>query len=125
MSDAQALMLTGAQAVWLYPCLKKLALLPDAGWRFLPIEGDEKTAVLEGFKAWPAGWRDCIRVREENDALGLRIRVPSDRHTSPEITWEYSGTLDEVCQELLALPAPETRHAPNLVIGSAPKLWTP
>lgn len=125
MPDSPALTPSGPQAVWLYPCLRQLTLLCESGWRFLPIEGDAKTAALEGFKTWPAGWRDCIRVREETDALGLRIRVPGDKHTSPEITWEHSGTLDDVCTELLTLPAPETRHAPSLVIGSAPRLWTP
>jgi hypothetical protein len=74
---------------------------------------------------WPAGWRDCIRVRDETDALGLRIRLPADQHNAPEIMWEHAGTLAEVVHELLALPTPGGRLAPTLVIGSAPKLWTP
>lgn len=125
MSDIPAQPLDAAQAMRLYPSLKSLALLCDAGWRFLPIEGDEDTAVLEGFKRWPDGWRDCIRIREENDALGLRIRMSADRHTRPVIVWEHSGSLADVVHRLMGLPTPGMRLAPALAIGTAPTLWTP
>jgi len=125
MTDVPTQTFTSAQAIELYPCLKGLALLPDAGWKFLPLRGVANIMALEGFKRWPHGWRDCIRVREETDALGIRIRVPADRHTNPEIVWEYSGTLAEVVERLMTLPAPDTRLAPQLVVGNAPALWTP
>ena len=118
--------LTDAEAVKLFPSLQHLILLRDAGWKFLPVEDPgDPNAELDAVRIWPAGWRDCIRVRDESDALGLRIRVPADKHTASAIVWERSGTLAEVVHELLALPAPGAQLAPTLVIGAAPKLWTP
>jgi hypothetical protein len=118
--------LTDAEAVKLFPSLQHLILIREAGWKFLPIDDPgDPNAVLDAARIWSAGWRDCIRVREETDAIGLRIRVPADKHTAPAIVWERSGTLAEVVHELLALPAPGERHAPTLITGAAPKLWTP
>lgn len=118
--------LTAAEAVQLFPSLRHLLLLREAGWDFLPVEGpDVDGSVLDGVKVWPRGWRDCIRVKEETEALGLRIHVAADAHTENEIVWERSGTIEELVSEFLAMPAPEDRLAPNLVIGSAPRLWTP
>lgn len=116
--------LTDAEAVRLFPSLQHLILIREAGWRFLPIEdpGDPK-AELDAARIWPAGWRDCIRVRDETDALGLRIRILPNEPAA--IVWEHSGTLADVVHELLTLPAPDSRLAPTLVIGAAPKLWTP
>lgn len=118
--------LTDAEAVKLFPSLQHLILLRDAGWKFLPVEDPgDPNAELDAVRIWPAGWRDCIRVRDEADALGLRICVPADKHTAPTIVWERSGTLAEVVNELLVLPTPGTQLAPTLVIGTAPTLWTP
>ena len=124
MPDVQPQALTEARAIWLYPSLKSLVLIRDAGWRFLPID-TEGAGELDATRVWPGGWRDCIRVRDETDALGLRIRMPADQHSKPEIVWEDSGGLADVVNALLVLPAPDTRHAPKLTIGSAPTLWTP
>jgi hypothetical protein len=118
--------LTAAEAVQLFPSLQHLVLLREAGWRFLPVEGvDTGGPVLDGVKQWPEGWRDCVRVKDETDALGLRIHVAANAHVESEIVWEFSGTLEETVHELLAMPAPGDRFAPSLTIGSAPKLWTP
>jgi hypothetical protein len=118
--------LTDAEAVRLFPSLQNLILIREAGWRFLPIDDPgDPNAELDAARIWPCGWRDCVRIREETDALGLRIRVPADQHTAPAIVWERSGTLAEVVHQLLALPAPGARLAPTLAIGTAPKLWTP
>lgn len=117
-------LLTDAEAVKLFPSLQHLILIREAGWKFLPIEDPgDPNAELDAARIWPAGWRDCIRVRDETDALGLRIRVAPGEPA--EIVWERGGTLAEVVLELLALPTPGSRLAPTLVIGSAPKLWTP
>ena len=117
-------LLTDAQAVKLFPSLHHLIIIREAGWRFLPIEDPgDPNAELDAARIWPAGWRDCIRVRDETDALGLRIRVLPDEPA--EIVWEQSGTLAEVVHALLALPTPGSRLAPTLVIGTAPRLWTP
>lgn len=118
--------LTAEEAVQLFPALRHLLLLREAGWKFLPIENpDADSSVLDGARVWPQGWRDCIRVKDETNTLGLRIHVPADNHTGSEIVWERTGTLEEIVFELMAMPAPGDRHAPNLAIGSAPQLWTP
>lgn len=124
MTDTPSQMLTEARAVWLYPSLKSLILIRDAGWKFLPIEGGG-AAGLDATRVWPGGWRDCLRIHDEDDALGLRIRVAPDKHSTSVIVWERDGTLADIVGELLALPAPETRLAPHLAIGTAPRLWTP
>lgn len=124
MTDVPAQTLTEARAVWLYPSLKSLILIRDAGWKFLPVDSETATG-LDATRVWPGGWRDCVRVHDENDALGLRIRMPADKHSKSEIVWEHEGSLAEVVNELLALPVPGARLAPTLAIGHAPQLWTP
>jgi hypothetical protein len=114
---------TEEQALRLFPSLRSLVLLRDAAWVFLPV--DDADAKLDGCRSWAEGWRDCIRVNSETDALGLRIRIPADQHSKPEIVSEFAGTLIEVVEHLLALPAPDSRLAPSLAIGSAPLLWIP
>jgi len=116
--------LTDAEAVKLFPSLQYLILIREADWIFLPIDDPgDPNAVLDGARVWPAGWRDCIRVRDETDALGLRIRVITGQPS--EIVWERGGTLVDVVFSLLELPEPGSRLAPTLVVGKAPKLWTP
>lgn len=118
--------LTAEEAVRAFPALGNLLLLRQAGWQFLPVEEpDAGGSLLDGVRVWPQGWRDCIRVKEETDALGLRMQIASDQHTGNVIVWERSGTLEEVVAGLLTLPVPGERTAPSLVIGTAPTLWTP
>lgn len=118
--------LTADEAVRIFPGLRPLLLLKDAGWGFLPVEAPlANGSVLDGAKIWPHGWRDCIRVKDETNALGIRVHLATDRHSDNEIVWERDGTLEETVHELLTLPTPETRLAPTLVLGRAPQLWTP
>ncbi|WP_191304429.1 hypothetical protein [Lentzea cavernae] len=115
--------LTAEDAVQLFPTFGALLLLKDAGWKFFPNDGTD--ALLDGAKVWPRGWRDAIRVNDVNDALGMRLRLPGDRHSADEITWEETGGLEEIVHRLLALPQPEARLAPTRALGRAPQLWTP
>lgn len=103
---------TEAAAVAAYPPLQHLLDLLDGGWRFLPIVA----AQLDGFRRWPDGWTDGIRVRHAGDALGIR----TDR--DQRIVWEFSGSLGEVVGELLLLPAPGHRLAPRLARGHGPQV---
>lgn len=100
-----------AAIVAAYPVLRHLLDLRDGGWRFLPIEAGREQ--IDGFRDWGGGWRDGIRFRDPGDALGLRL----DRDGA--ITWECTGSLAEVVQELLLLPEPGSRSAPRLTKGSA------
>lgn len=118
--------LTAAEAVRIFPELEHLLLLDRAGWRWLPVDtADLAEAVLDGAKVWPHGWRDCIRVKELTEVLGLRVHISADKHVANEIVWERTGSLEEIVGEFLGMPVPESRTAPSLAIGTAPQLWTP
>ncbi|WNV83703.1 hypothetical protein [Umezawaea sp. Da 62-37] len=99
-------------AVAEFPEIAMLLIVRDGGWRFLPQEPDRDQ--LDGFRQWPEGWRDGLRVRSGTDALGIRTNPDGD------IVWERSGTLTDVVTELLSLPAPGDPSAPYLIIGSGP-----
>ncbi|MFE9747590.1 hypothetical protein ACFYOT_22030 [Saccharothrix saharensis] len=105
---------TDAAVVAAYPELRHLLDLRQGGWRFLPIEAGR--SQIDGFRRWPDGWSDAIRIKDSGDALGLRL----DRDHA--ITWEYAGALAEVVQELLLLPQPSSRLAPRLAKGKGPRV---
>jgi hypothetical protein len=106
----------------LFPALANLIVLRDAGWFFIPVNtADGAPVEYDGFRPWPGGWTDGIRIWSETSALGIRTSPDEP----PAITWELTGTLTEVAAELLELPAPGTRTAPRLARGVAPRLWTP
>ena len=102
-----------------FPELQHLADLRDADWNFLPTVVDGELTEVHGFLTWPGGWADAVRVRHTTDAAGLRIDCDGG------ITWTREGSLTEVIQGLISLPAPSDRLAPRLVFASAPKLFVP
>jgi hypothetical protein len=101
-------------AVQAFPEIEYLLIIRDGGWRFLPQEAGLEQ--LDGFRAWPQGWRDGIRIRSATDVLGIRANPHHD------IVWERAGTLIDVIGDLLALPAPDEPNAPRLVLGHGPDL---
>jgi hypothetical protein len=107
-----------AAALSAFPELQRLIDLRDAGWMFLPTIEDGQLVEVHGVRMWPEGWADAIRVRYTTDAVGLR-----NDHAGG-ITWHLEGTLAEIVDGLIALPAPSDRLAPRLVIGRGPMLWT-
>jgi hypothetical protein len=109
-------------AIRAFPALGGLVALRESGWSFLHLNViDDVPAQVDGYRAWQGGWIDAIRVRSDTDAMALR----TDGNESPGIVWERSGTLAEVIEELLTLPAPDARLAPRLVRATGPILWTP
>lgn len=109
-------------AVCAFPDLAGLIAIRELGWTFLlPRTVSGVPVQMDGYRAWPGGWLDAIRVRSDTDAMGLR----SDGREPPGIVFERSGSLTYVIEGLLSLPAPDTRFAPRLVRAAAPKLWTP
>ncbi|HEX9338260.1 MAG TPA: hypothetical protein VF892_20345, partial [Pseudonocardiaceae bacterium] len=98
-----------------FPELAELITIRDAGWTFLPLRRDEagRPDELDGFREWPGGWIDALRVRSGTDAMALR-RAPGGPMA---IVWELAGSLSDVVAGLLALPAPDQ--------PTAPRLWTP
>jgi hypothetical protein len=103
-----------AAALAEFPQLQRLADLRDAGWAFFPTVLDAQIVHIYGMRTWPEGWADVICIRGTTDAAALR----SDYTGS--VTWQRDGTLTDVIDGLIALPAPDDRLAPRLVIGQAP-----
>ncbi|MCE7009310.1 hypothetical protein LWC34_41825 [Kibdelosporangium philippinense] len=111
-----------AEALRDFPELAGLIALSEAGWRFVPSQVvDGRLTDLHGFRAWPEGWTDAIRVRSDTDVMAVR----SDGNEPPGVVWECAGTLAQVVEGLLSLPAPDDRLAPRLIRASGPVLWTP
>jgi hypothetical protein len=107
-----------AAALSEFPELQRLIDMRDAGWMFLPTIEDGQVVEVHGVRTWPEGWADAIRVRYTTDAAGLRNDYTGG------ISWRLEGTLAEVIDGLIALPAPSDRLAPRLVIGRGPMRWT-
>ncbi|MFI6098161.1 hypothetical protein ACIA8G_21585 [Lentzea sp. NPDC051213] len=96
-----------------FPDLQRLIDLRDVGWIFLPTIVDDQVVEVHAVRTWPEGWADALRVRYTTDARGVRTDY------SGGITWQQDGTLGEIIDELIALPAPNERLAPRLVVGRA------
>ncbi len=104
-------------AVAAFPALAGVITLREANWSFVHlnvIRGVPTT--VEGFRAWPGGWIDAIRVLGDTEAMALR----TDGAEPPGIVWEKTGTLADVIEALQALPAPDHRLAPRLVRATGP-----
>ncbi|MGO1056961.1 hypothetical protein [Crossiella sp. CA198] len=109
-------------AIHAYPVLAGLAMIKDAGWSFLHRSVvDGVPTQIDGFRAWPDGWIDAIRVLSETDAMALR----TNGDEPPGLVWERTGTLADVIEGLLGLPMPDDRLSPRLVRAKGPMLWTP
>lgn len=94
-----------------FPDLQRLIDLRDVGWIFLPTIVDDQVVEVHAVRTWSEGWADALRVRYTTDARGVRTDY------SGGITWQQDGTLGEIIDELIALPAPNERLAPRLVVG--------
>lgn len=113
---------TDEAAVRAFPALVGLITIRESGWTFLfPRMLNGVPVRVDGYRNWPGGWVDAIRVHSDTDAMGLR----SDGREPPGIVFERTGSLTHVVEGLLSLPAPGDRFAPRLVRATAPKLWTP
>lgn len=109
-------------AIRAFPALAALIAIRDAGWTFVHRDTVEGVPTqVDGYRVWPGGWIDAVRVRDEDDAMALR----TDGDEPPGIVWERTGPLTHVVQELLSVPAPGDRLAPRLVKATGPILWTP
>ena len=77
---------------------------PHRGLTFVPVGDDDGDPTeLRGLKIWSSSWVDALLLRDVDDAAALRC--DPDGHT----TWQYEGSLTEVVEALLALPAPVLR----------------
>lgn len=107
---------TEREALRLYPELAELITMRQAGWRFVHrLDGSGQVAQVDAYYCWPGGWTDAIAIQAGTDALGIRMNGAEP----PDILWQFSGTLAEVVGQLLCLPAPQSRIAPQLIIVTA------
>ncbi len=107
-------------AVTAFPGLRRLIDVRDSGpWLWLPTVRDGELVEVHGVRTWPGGWADALRVRYLTDAAALR----NDHEGG--VVWAREGTLAEVLDGLLELPAPDHPHAPRLVRRPTAGLWTP
>jgi hypothetical protein len=90
-----------AAALAAYPELQRLVDLRDVGWRFMPVSEDGELVELRGLRTWPdAGCADALRVRYSTEARGLRV------DHAGTVVWQRDGTLGDVVEGLIGLPAP-------------------
>lgn len=108
------------QALAEFPQLGRLLELREVGWLFLPLRGgDGELDELRGVRLWPGGYADALRLRYVTDAAAIRCDQAGG------LLWQRTGTLADVADGLLALPAPDKPGAPSLVTTTLERLWTP
>ncbi len=93
--------------------LAELAVLRDAGWRFMPLS---RAGELVGFAGFRAASEDAVDVLYVFDRQNCRaVRLVAD---APEVpggaVWEFHGPLIEAIHGLRSLPAPGDPDAPRL-----------
>ena len=107
--------------LWDEPAIEPFMTLLKRRWKFLPEFGTD--GLLERFTGsftWEVdGFVDALRVKGETDSAAIRMGRASGK------VWEREGDALTILHQLVELPAPSDRRAPRLVIGSAPRLWTP
>lgn len=109
------------EAVRRYPRLAGLQTLVDRRWLFITHRDENGRPVhLDGFLCWPGDVTDALSVHSETNAFG--VRTLGDEN---DLVWQRTGTLADVVDGLLELPAPDAPNAPRLVIGRTAPLWTP
>lgn len=106
-----------------FPELSRLAELRASGrWMFMPGKGhDGELIEIRAVRIWLlSGSADALKVRYTTDARAVRTRDDG------AVVWERAGTLVEVVDALLGLPAPGAPGAPHLARGRTPSgLWVP
>lgn len=110
----------GAPALAEFPQLGRLVELRAAGWLFFRVRDDAGALTeLRGVRVWPGGYADALRLRYVTDATAVRCDHEGG------VLWQRSGTLTDVADGLLGLPAPDRPGAPRLVTAIVPRRWTP
>ncbi|APU22932.1 hypothetical protein [Actinoalloteichus sp. GBA129-24] len=98
------------------------------GFTFSLAPGDHEVryTVLATY-GWP-GHVDSLHIRAEDDATASRVRDRDDGHglfSDQRVVWSYEGTFLAAAAELLHLPAPGERGAPDLTGRTPSGLWLP
>lgn len=103
-----------------FPQLCRLIdLRGETEWFFQDIHRDGERVLVIGARLWPDGSSEAIAIGDVDDAKAYRCDAAGG------LVWTREGGMAEVIDALLDLPAPSEPDAPRLVLGSAPKRWTP
>lgn len=115
------MIITEADALRLYPELRELATVRDAGWVFRPIhEGEELGGIAGSFSR--RQYTDALFIFDRTNVSAARVL---DDAYGGGCVWSRHGVdLQEVVHDLLGLPVPGSAGAPSLVKRSS-LLWTP
>ena len=107
--------------LWDEPAIEPFTTLLKRPWDFHPKFGaDGLLERIDGSYTWEDdGFVDALRIKSETDAAAIRMD-----HAGGKV-WERDGDALTILHQLVALPAPSDPRAPRLVIGTAPRLWTP
>jgi hypothetical protein len=107
--------------LWDKPAIEPFTTLLKRRWDFLPVfDADGLLERFTGSFTWEVdGFVDALRVKSETDAAAIRMD-----HAGGTV-WERDGSALDILHQLVELPEPSDPRAPRLVIGSAPRLWTP
>jgi hypothetical protein len=110
------------EALRRFPELQELVTVREAGWRFRPIANEH--AELEGIVGSYSRkqYTDALWIYDRAKVIG--VRVLDESYGGGTVWLKERGDLQEVVQELLALPEPGHRLAPHLVVQPG-QLWTP
>jgi hypothetical protein len=114
--------ITEADALQRFPELEALVTMREAGWVFrLIYDDDGQPGCLVGSYT-RRQYTDAIVIHDQHNVSAARIL---DDHYGGGCVWKTENNgLQETVYELLALPEPDTRGAPNLV-KAASMIWTP
>jgi hypothetical protein len=109
------------QALHLYPELRVLLAVQQAGWIFRELREDGETVGIAGsFSRWQ--YSDAIFIFDRHNVAAARVL--DDSYGSGCVWSRERADLEEVVTDLLDLPEPGQRGAPTLIRRSS-LLWTP
>lgn len=105
-------------AVQAFPQLRRLVTTHTVPpWAFRPHRSGSGVLLLTGGRAWIDGWNEAIAILNGIDAKAFRLNPDNEE------VWSREGTLREVVDGLVDLPAPDHPKAPRLAKGRC--LWRP
>jgi hypothetical protein len=110
--------ITERQALHLYPELRTLLAVRRAGWIFREIrEGGETVGIAGSLSR--RQYTDAIFIFDRRDVAAARVL--DDSYGGGCVWSRERADLAEIVTELLALPEPGQRGAPELVRRSNPR----
>jgi hypothetical protein len=103
------------------PASEPFTTLLSRRWEFRPVfDADGLLVKITGAFTWEVdGFVDALRIKSDTDAAAIRMDRAGGK------VWEREGDALTILHRLVDLPEPSDPRAPRLVIGSAPRLWTP